>query len=298
MSEETKQSKFDIWWNSPEVKQKIGAAYSLGASVVIVGAMFKILHLPFAGEMLGVGMSVEAVLFALGAFDKPHKEWEWDKVYDFEGGEKKEVTASKGVVSQQNSGVVSRAVGLNYSETINDDDVKKLSEGIKNLATTAQQFASLSSVVGATDQFVKSIDNATVVTGSFTKSQEALNGATAQLTTSYQGIETSMDAVEKNTKVYATKVESINKNLASINSIYEIQLKNIQAQSEGLTQQNEKLKTVNEELNFIVGDVQKMKSATTVAATEAENFKTGTAKLSQQITDLNKVYGNMLNALS
>ena len=295
-SEESKQSKFDIWWNSPEVKQKVGAAYSLGASVVIVGAMFKILHLPFAGEMLGVGMSVEAILFALGVFDKPHKEWEWDKVYNFEG-DSKEITAKKEAGNQQNSGVVSRAIGLNYTESINDDDVKKLSEGIKNLTTTAQQFAGLSTVVGATDKFVKTIDVATQAAGNFSKSQETLNGATVQLASSYQGITEGMDAVEKNTKVYATKVESINKNLSSINSIYEIQLKNIQAQSEGITQQNERLRSVNDELNFIVGDVQKMKSATSIAATEAENFKAGTTKLAQQVSDLNKVYGNMLNAL-
>lgn len=287
-----KESRFDIWWNLPEVKQKLGAAYSLGASVVIVGAMFKILHLPGAGEMLGIGMSVEAFLFALGIFDKPHKEFEWDKVYDFEGGSKE--IASK---DKQNNGVVSRSVGLNYTETINDDDVKKLSEGIKNLTATAQQFTGLSNVVGSTDQFVKTIDNASQVTGKFIKGQESLNGATALLTTSYQGIADGMDNVEKNTKQYAAKIEGINKSLTSINSIYEIQLKNIQTQTEGLTQQNEKLRTVNEELNIIVGDVQKMKSATTIAAGEAENFKSGTTKLAQQVADLNKVYGNMLNAL-
>jgi gliding motility-associated protein GldL len=306
---ETK-SKFDIWWNSPEVKQKLAAAYSLGASVVIIGAMFKILHLPGAGTMLGIGMSVEAFLFALGIFDQPHKDYEWDKIYDFEGEPKtlnpgNEINQVQNNQGQsqgqgQNIGNVSgsRSVGLNYSETINDEDVKKLSEGIKNLTVTAQQFSSLSDVVGATDQFVKNIDGATQATGKFIKNQDTLNTATGLLSNSYQGISDGMDAVEKNTKLYAGKVENINKNLSSINSIYEIQLKNIQAQSEGLTQQTERLRTVNEELNFIVGDVQKMKSATSIAAVETENYKAGTTKLAKQIADLNQVYGNMLNALS
>jgi len=306
---ETK-SKFDIWWNSPEVKQKLAAAYSLGASVVIIGAMFKILHLPGAGTMLGIGMSVEAFLFALGIFDQPHIDYEWDKIYDFEGNSKilnpeNEINQVQNNLGQnqgqgQNTGNVSasRSVGLNYTETINDEDVKKLSEGIKNLTTTAQQFSSLSDVVGATDQFVKNIDNATQATGKFIKNQDTLNNATGLLANSYQGISDGMDAVEKNTKLYAGKVENINKNLSSINSIYEIQLKNIQAQSEGLTQQTERLRTVNEELSVIVGDVQKMKTATSSAAIEAENYKVGTAKLAKQIADLNQVYGNMLNALS
>ena len=299
------KSKFDIWWNSPEVKQKLAAAYSLGASVVIIGAMFKILHLPFSGQMLGIGMSVEAFLFALGIFDQPHKDFDWDKIYDFEGNSEKN-NAGKGINQSQSSNLnqnnssssgSSRSVGLNYSETINDEDVKKLSEGIKNLTQTAQQFSSLSDVIVETDQFVNNIKGATQVTGAFIKNQDTLNSATGLLATSYQGISDGMEAVEKNTKLYAVKVDTINKNLSSINSIYEIQLKNIQAQSEGLTKQTEKVNTVNEELSVIVGDVQKMKSATSIAAVEAENYKTGTTKLAKQIADLNQVYGNMLNAL-
>jgi gliding motility-associated protein GldL len=308
---ETK-SKFDIWWNSPEVKQKLAAAYSLGASVVIIGAMFKILHLPGAGQMLGIGMSVEAFLFALGIFDQPHKDFDWDKIYDFEGNSEKNNVGrgqNQGQIQNQsqsqsqstNSGgnmaSSSRSVGLNYSETISDEDVKKLSEGIRNLTTTANQFSSLSDVIVATDQFVTNIEGATQVTGKFIKNQDSLNSATGLLANSYQGISDGMETVEKNTKLYAGKVDSINKNLSSINSIYEIQLKNIQAQSEGLTQQTERIRTVNDELGAIVNDVQKMKTATSFAAVEAENYKTGTTKLAKQIADLNQVYGNMLNAL-
>ena len=300
------KSKFDIWWNSPEVKQKLAAAYSIGASVVIIGAMFKILHLPGAGTMLGIGMSVEAFLFALGIFDQPHVDYEWDKVYDFEGksglinseNNSNQIHGQGQVQNQTGAPSDSRNIGLNYTETLNDEDVKKLSESIKNLATTAQQFSSLSSVVGATDQFIKNIDGATISTEKFIKNQDSLNNATGLLANSYQGISDGMETVEKNTKLYAVKVESINKNLSSINSIYEIQLKNIQAQSEGITQQTERIRSVNEELSVIVGDVQKMKSSTTIAAVEVENYRVGTTKLAKQIADLNQVYGNMLNALS
>ncbi|MDD3320894.1 MAG: gliding motility protein GldL [Paludibacter sp.] len=294
-----KQSKFDIWWSKPEVKQKVGAVYSLGASVVIIGAMFKILHLPGAELVLGIGMTTEAMLFALGVFDSPHKEYEWDKIYDFEGtGESiAEVKAEKSVVAAATA-VPSRAVGLNYSETINDDDVKKLSEGIKNLTTTAEQFAELTSVVGSTNQFVKNIDGASEAAKKYVTSQDLLSNATNQLSDSYQGIADSMSSVEKNTKLYAGKIDDVNKNLSSINSIYEIQLKNIQAQSEGLTQQTEKVRIVNDELGVIVNDVVKMKTATLVAAEETESLKANTTKLSKQIADLNQVYGNMLNALS
>lgn len=287
------QSKFDIWWSKPETKRLLGAAYSLGASIVILGAMFKILHLPYSGIMLGVGMCVEAFLFALGVFDQPHKEYDWEKVYDFDG---------EAIITKQESAEItkspSRSVGLNYTETINDDDVKKLSEGIKNLTQTAQQFAGLTDVLGATNQLVKNIDGASQATGQFIKSQENLNVAAGSLTNSYQGITSGMESVEKNTKQYAGKVEEINKHLSSINSIYEIQLKNIQAQSEGLTQQTQRVRTVTDELDLIATDVQKMKVATAVAAEGTESYKMGTVKLAKQVADLNHVYGNMLNALN
>ena len=81
-----KQSGFSEWWNSPKGKKVINAIYSVGAGVVIIGAMFKILHLPGANVVLGTGMICEAFIFSLGAFDKPFKEYHWDRVFDFENG--------------------------------------------------------------------------------------------------------------------------------------------------------------------------------------------------------------------
>lgn len=295
-----KETKFDIWWNSPEVKQKVGAAYSLGAAVVIIGAMFKILHLPGAGTMLGIGMTVEALLFSLGVLDKPHHEYKWENVFDFDSKEAaKSIPENK---SQAQTSVqpqaTSRSVGLNYNESINDDDVKKLSEGIKNLSLTAQHLSSISDISGSASNFVKNIDSASAATNTFVQSQQSLNKATESLSSSYEGIFENMHAVDKNTKVYATRVDDINKNLSAINSIYEIQIKNIQNQSESLTLQTEKVNSVTTDLNTIVSDMQKMKISTSAAATETELFKSGTTKLAKQITDLNQVYGNMLNALS
>ncbi len=290
-------SKFDLWWNSPDTKRIVGAAYSLGASIVIIGAMFKILHLPGAAVMLGLGMTVEAILFSLGILDKPHKEYEWDKVYDFEG-KKPEIAISNTAKSVSTSSASVRSVGLDFTETINDSDVLKLSEGIKNLTATTQHFQTLSNVVGSTDKFVKNIDVANVATETFIKTQERLNTATGSLSTSYQGVSDGMMTVEKNTKTYATRVEDINKNLSSINSIYEIQLKNIQAQSEGLTKQTENVRLVTSELNEILGNTEKMKNSSLLAAEATENYKLNSAKLAKQVSDLNQVYGNMLNALN
>ena len=289
----SEQTKFDLWWNSPKMKRIVGAAYSLGASVVILGAMFKILHLNGASYMLGIGMSVEAIIFALGIFDKPVKEFEWNKVFDFES----EKLRSNNLVPTPQ--VESKSsLKVNYSETISDEDVKKLSEGIRNLSSTADQLNALTSVVKSTDKLTSNLDNASEMASKFMHSQEQLNNATSQLQSSYQSINNGMEMVDKNTKQYAGKVEEINKNLSSINSVYEIQLKNIQAQSEGLTKQNEVIKAVSADLNQISSSMDKLKLTTQNISEQTELYKSGTEKLVKQVADLNLVDGNMLNALS
>jgi gliding motility-associated protein GldL len=294
----TEETKFDIWWNSPAVRRAVGIIYSLGASVVILGAMFKILHLPGASEVLGTGMTVEAILFALGIFDRPHKEYQWDKIFHFEQGVMHQQLVGNTTGGSLTGNAPSTSLNVNYTEAISDEDVTKLSDGIKNLANTAQQLNTLSNAIGVTEVFAKNIDAASQVTSKFTQSQELLKNATNKLVTSYDGIATDMDEVVKNTKKYDKKIEDINKNLGSINSIYEIQLKNILDQSEGLAKQTESVRAVTNELNLIAGDVLKMKTANEIAAGEIEKYKEGTLKLSKQIADLNQVYGNMLNALN
>lgn len=286
------QTKFDRIWNAPGTKRIVGIFYSLGASVVIVGAMGKILHKDWGGAMLGVGMTVEAILFALGAFDKPHKEYDWTEVIDFENGNK--INAGAPTATAANGA----KVGVAYSESISDDDVKKLSEGIKNLSNTATQLASIGNVAKSTENLVKNIDSASDATGRFIGSQDVLNTASAKLEIAYKSISEGMQAVDKNTKVYATKVDDINKSLSSINSIYEIQIKNVQAQSEGLIKQSDTIRAIDTNLNAVNSEFTKIKNSTEFAAVQSDLFKSGTEKLAKQVKDLNQVYGNMLNALN
>lgn len=293
-----KQSKFDEKWNHPTVKRVIGAAYSVGAAIVIIGALFKIQHWEGAGLMLTIGMGTEAFLFALGAFDKPHKEYNWDNIFNFTSGN---YAINGDQIGQTVGPTVATSVALpqtDFSSAIDENEMKALSDSIKNLNTTAQQLNGLANVAASTDKLSKNLDEASIAAGKFISTQDNLNMAANQLNGSYKGITDGMQAVENNTKIYASNIEDINKNLSSINSIYEIQLKNIQTQSEGLNRQSEVLKVVTRDIEGVNAEVDKMKLAAVVAAQQAELFKAGTEKLSKQVGDLNQIYGNMLNALS
>lgn len=286
------ETKFDKIWNAPGTKRIVGIVYSLGASVVIIGAMGKIIHAEWGGTWLVIGMSTEAVLFALGAFDKPHKEYDWSKVVDFDSDQKVNAGGPVQAVAQ------SQKLGVSYSESISDDDVKKLSEGIRNLSQTANQLSSISNVAKSTENLVKNIDVAAEATGKFVGSQDVLNTAATKLEVAYKSIADGIQAVDKNTKVYAAKVDDINKSLASINSIYEIQIKNVQAQSESLVKQSDTLRALDTNLNAVNAELVKIKNSTEFASVQSDLYKSGTEKLAKQVKDLNQVYGNMLNALN
>ena len=66
---------------SKKWKNFMAKLYGLGAAVVIVGALFKIMHWPGAGPMLVVGLTTEAIIFIFSAFEPLHEDPNWELVY-------------------------------------------------------------------------------------------------------------------------------------------------------------------------------------------------------------------------
>ncbi len=92
---------------SPGWKNFMAKLYGIGAAVVIMGAMFKIMHWPGAGPMLVIGLSTEVVIFAFSAFEPLHEEIDWSLVYpelaglhgeEGEEGEEGELEEDKGTI--------------------------------------------------------------------------------------------------------------------------------------------------------------------------------------------------------
>ena len=66
---------------SEKGKRVLNFCYSWGASIVIIGALFKLLHLPYGNQILFVAMTVEALVFFISAFEKPFNEYHWEEVF-------------------------------------------------------------------------------------------------------------------------------------------------------------------------------------------------------------------------
>ncbi len=323
-------SSFYRWWNSYAGRRIISATYSLGAAVVILGALFKILHLQYGNIMLGVGMTVESIIFALGIFDKPYREYDWSKIFNFKPDSDQRLdlhnisTAVQGGVqtafiqpsandnevvapfnltnqsTQTTSGAqqVGGTAGLLFGDTLSDEDVQKLSDGIKNLTQTAEQLQLLANVALAANGFAKNIESASVMAASFAESQQKLNTTAETLTSSYNNVNAEMDQVLSSTRSYSGNVDNVSKSIASINAIYEMQLRHVQAQTDNLNLQSEAIRRATEHVDGVAQDMDKMKEAAAAAQSESQRYQAATRKLTKQVEDLNAIYGNMLNALS
>ena len=90
-------AKFFHWYESYQGKNVVNIVYSAGASVVIIGALFKILHWPGASQVLMLGMFTEAFLFLIGTLEHPHPEFHWENVFPqlLEYGTKPELLEEK-----------------------------------------------------------------------------------------------------------------------------------------------------------------------------------------------------------
>ncbi|MBQ7387834.1 MAG: gliding motility protein GldL [Paludibacteraceae bacterium] len=277
------------WWNSSDtVKLWVGRVYSVGAAIVIIGALFKIMHFPGAGVMLCIGMGTEAILFMIGCLDKPHEVYHWDKVFPQFRKNAEQSADVSGTMPTMSA----------TPQVLSDEDAKKLSDGVQSVAKTAEKLASLSDVVGSVDALKKSMDTASVETDKFIQSQSLLNTSSEKLASSYNGISGDMEKVVAQTKDYLTRVEVVNKNLEAINGVYELQLNELRGQLEVVSSQNEGMKNMTSSIDNVNSNVNQLKTLLDSILIEEQNFNKGVQDLNTKVSNLNSIYGNMLNALS
>lgn len=303
---------------SPAYKKLMGKVYGWGAAVVLAGALFKIMHYPGAELMLILGMGTEIIIFFLSAFEPPHAMPDWSLVYPELVGLEPIDRGSKG---NNGGGGGSELAALIQSGHLDQDVVQKLAEGIKKLANTTGQLGELSEASLVTDAYLKNLKNASDSVNQLTNSQlksaktledstsmlaqsydstakaiaqsgskiaEDINRSGEQLLTTYgklaQTVSLESDKMAANGKQYVEQLSGMNKNLSELNSLYELQLKNSSAQVQAAVE--------------VTRGLESIKSQFAASVDDAKVYKEQVAKLSQSISELNSIYGNMLSAMN
>jgi len=250
--------------------------YGIGAAVVIIGALFKIEHMEGASLMLIAGLSIEAAIFFLSAFEPKHEEPDWSKVYpelseEYEGPVNP--TATK--ISNRPAGGDSPLLKIDEmlkTAKVDQNLLDNLGKGLTNLATSASQMSNLSNAAVATNEYAKNVQSAS---SALTEMNKAYGTAMTAVK--------SMSDASKDTNEYHKQMQAVTKNLQSLNAVYEMELKDADSH----------VKNMNKFYESLTGAMQGLSKV----GENTTKFTSELGSLTSNITALNNVYGGMLTAM-
>lgn len=310
----------------------MGYLYGWGASVVIVGALFKIMHWPGSGAMLTIGLSLEAIIFFVSAFEPVHMDLDWSLVYpelshahSAEEEHHEEALEDKGTVTEQLDKMLEEAkIGPELIESLGagliglKDQTEKLNKltdasvateefvsNVKGASSSASQLSDtlsssaneLSDAYSKTAQSISS--SADSITDAYSKTAEHIHKSASELTEnltrsaselsetyvkSAENLKNEIaESIEKSGS-YREQMQSVTKNLSSLNSTYELHLKEMNESMGNTNKLYSGIEQLLQNLNDSVEDTRK--------------YKDGISELSKNLSALNTIYGNMLSAMS
>jgi gliding motility-associated protein GldL len=304
-------------------KNFMAKLYGIGASVVIIGAMFKIMHWPFAGLMIVAGLTTEAIIFFFSAFEPLHEELDWTLVYPELAG----MTDPDELEDFREESLAGRGVGLQrFDELFKDaniqpETIRNLSVGLNSLSATSSNLADITAASVATREYLTNMKAASeaihTVSNSYSQNSGALNDSVgllansykktaeivnksgeevaskfaqqaAELTSSYNEISKTVKSdysnISTGQKQFSEQLLNLNRNLSELNSSYEAQLK-------GTLERTKDTDTLHKGMDEMMKNLKS-------SVDETQKYRDEISKLSQNLSELNNIYGNMLSAMS
>jgi len=280
-------------------KNFIAKLYGLGASVVIIGALFKIQHWPFAGTMLTVGLCTEAIIFFFSAFEPLREEIDWSLVYPElagipEEGEEVPVGGKMHDPYFQRKGLgggggAGSAALAKFDEMLEKAEITpelftNLGLGLKKIGEATANMNAMLDVSAASEKYVQTIKAADESLGKLNESYQNTAKIINETGLNYKNIADSLSVIEMGGKSYQQQLEALNKNLSALNAAYELQLK-------GASEH------VKESENIYKG-IQNLLKNLADSADDTKKYREQISKLNENLTALNNVYGNMLAAMN
>ncbi len=243
----------------------------LGAAFIIIGALLKILHHPWANTVLIYAMVGEALIFAVQALIPPDTDYYWEKLYPGldNYGSKMQAVGGRAV----GVGTTQRLDAALSGAGVNEDLIKRLG---KHLNSLGDNLSSLSEVA-----------NTTSATSEYSKQAKEAAKALSQVKVAYQNAATvanDLATASTDTKKYHSQVQLASDNLAKLNAVYELELQDTNNHLKALNKFYSHLTSAIDNLNDSVEDTKK--------------YKHQMASLANNLSSLNTIYGNMLNAMS
>ncbi len=274
-------------------KNFMAKLYGFGASVVIIGALFKIQHWYGASVMISVGLITESIIFFFSAFEPLHEELDWTLVYPELAG----MTDPDEIETIKEAGKLGHTTLDRFEDLVQDANIgpetfKKLGESLNKLNVTSSSLSDISEATVATSQYASNMKNAASSVGNlstaFTQSASSLQDSIGTLTNSYSSLSSTVkndiSSISEGAKNYNSQLENVNKNLSALNAVYELQLRD----------SNTHLK----ENQALYGGMNQLLQDLKQSSQETQKYKDEITQLSSNLSSLNTVYGNMLAAMN
>lgn len=194
--------------------------YGLGASVVLIGALFKINHYPGADIMLIIGLGTEAIIFFFSAFEPPFVEPDWSLVYpelsgmyhDVKGSDFKRKSASE------------RLDEMFEKAKLDQDTVDRLSTGIVQLSENASQLSDISTAASATSEFTTNVQTASnsarVFGESVARDAETTGHYADALQTTMSLFLERLEQSSASTSEFTGQMETLTNKMTELNKVY------------------------------------------------------------------------------
>jgi gliding motility-associated protein GldL len=237
----------------------IDVLVSAGAAVIIFAAWAKLTHQSYADKMLTIGMWTETAIFLIYAII----EWIKPKHHEEDDDIPEVAVAGNPLLSMDK---------MMQDAEINPSNLKKLGESFNKLHGTVANIADVSDVVKSTTDFGNKAKEATTAMGSMSTAFAASAASMA-----------SFNNASESAKGFHEQVQGLTKNLSSLNTIYELELK----------EANNHLKSLN---NFY-GKLNEASATMMASVDDAAKAKEQIGALANNLGKLNSVYGNMLSAM-
>ncbi|UZO81416.1 gliding motility protein GldL [Aquimarina sp. ERC-38] len=198
--------------NSKSSKKLMNMVYGLGAAVVILGALFKIMHWPFGNQMLIAGLVTEALVFTVSAFEPVDDELDWSLVYpELAGGasnkkDKKVDATPEGLLSKKLDDMLKDA-------RLDSNLMSSLGESIRNFEGAAKSISPTVDAIAGQKKYSEEMSKAAT-------QLESLNSLyKVQLESSTEQAEANA-AIAANATKLKEQMESLASNLSSLNGVY------------------------------------------------------------------------------
>ena len=262
-----------IFFHTTQGKYVKNLIIGLGASIVLLGALFKIQHWAGGSIMLTIGMSTEAFIFAMLGLIPPLSDYYWERFYPNITEDPEVEAYRKGIKHGKAGPLPSKSLETMMEEAqLNPANLKRLSDNFQKFGHTVEQ--------------MKDITDVTSATGAYSQSAREAADALGQMKNTFLGATQTMSAFNsaaEDTTKFHEQVVVLSRNLGTLNQIYEVELSDA----------NNHLKAMNKFYSNLVS----ASDAMATSATDANSAKEQIGLLAKNLTVLNQVYGNMLSAM-